>query len=90
MDGPGKLDQWRILTAARALDSTSWIVAAGQARPGGEEKAGEATGPTGIGHSCVLGPMGRREAEAGYEPEILTHDLDMEQVTKARESLPVL
>mgnify|MGYP002724287945 FL=1 len=90
MDGPGKLDQWRILTAARALDSTSWIVAAGQARPGGEEKAGEATGPTGIGHSCVVGPMGRREAEAGYEPEILTHDLDMEQVTKARESLPVL
>ncbi|MDO5511896.1 carbon-nitrogen hydrolase family protein [Corynebacterium sp.] len=90
MDGPGKLDQWRILTAARALDSTSWIAAAGQARPGGEAEAGESSGPTGIGHSCVVGPMGRREAEAGYGPEIIIHDLDMEQVEKAREALPVL
>ncbi|GAB3703896.1 carbon-nitrogen hydrolase family protein [Corynebacterium nasicanis] len=90
MDGPEKLYQWRTLTAARALDSTSWIVAAGQARPGGAEMAGQATGPTGIGHSCVVGPTGRREAEAGYEPEIIVYDLDLEQVAKARKSLPVL
>ena len=90
MDGPGKLDQWRILTAARGLDSTTWIVAAGQARPGGAEDGGEPSGPTGIGHSCVVGPTGRREAEAGYEPTVLIHDLDMEQVDKARKSLPVL
>ncbi|RSZ64657.1 carbon-nitrogen hydrolase family protein [Corynebacterium hylobatis] len=90
MDGPEKLYQWRTLTAARALDSTSWIVAAGQARPGGQEQAGQSSGPTGIGHSCVVGPTGRREAEAGYEPEIIVMDLDMDEVTKARKTLPVL
>lgn len=89
-DGPEKLYQWRTLTAARALDSTSWIVAAGQARPGGQELAGQSSGPTGIGHSCVVGPTGRREAEAGYEPEIMVCDLDPAEVDKARKSLPVL
>lgn len=90
MDGPEKLYQWRTLTAARALDSTTWIVAAGQARPGGREQAGQASGPTGIGHSCVVGPTGRREAEAGYEPEVIVMDLSMDEVAKARKTLPVL
>ena len=52
-DGPGKLDQWRTLVTARALDSTSFIIAADQARPGGETAAGHDDGPTGIGHSAV-------------------------------------
>ncbi len=89
-DGPGKLAQWRLLTAARALDSTSFLAAAGQARPGGDEEAGQASGPTGIGHSCVVDPVGRRLAEAGYTPEILIVDLDVEQVAKVRKALPVL
>ena len=32
--GPGKLEQWTLLARARALDCTSYIVAAGQADPG--------------------------------------------------------
>ncbi len=90
MDGPDKLEQWRLLTAARALDSTSYIVAAGQARPGGGAEAGNSSGPTGIGHSCVVGPTGRRLAEAGYDPEVIVMDLDLELVEKTRRSLPVL
>jgi deaminated glutathione amidase len=31
--GPGKIEQWQLLTRARALDSTSYVVAAGQADP---------------------------------------------------------
>ena len=89
-DGPGKLEQWRLLSAARALDSTSYILAAGQARPGGEAKAGEASGPTGIGHSVLVAPDGTRVAEAGYEPEILYGEVDADTVAKVRESLPVL
>ncbi len=89
-DGPGKLAQWRLLTAARALDSTSFLAASAQARPGGDEEAGKASGPTGIGHSCVVDPVGRRLAEAGYTPEILISDLDMEQIAKVRKVLPVL
>lgn len=89
-DGPDKVAQWRTLTAARALDSTSWIIAAGQARPGGNAKAGEASGPTGVGHSCVVDPAGRRVAEAGYTEETLLVDLDLELVDKVRKTLPVL
>ena len=37
---PGKLDQWRALTVARALDSTSYLVAAGMARPGAPDRYG--------------------------------------------------
>lgn len=89
-DGPGKLEQWRTLSAARALDSTSFVVAAGQARPGGTAKGGQPSGPTGIGHSVVLSPLGQRLAEAGYDEEILYADLDLAQVDKVRAALPVL
>ncbi len=49
-DGPGKLGQWRTLTSARALDTTSYLVAAGQSRPGSPDRYGVNDGPTGIGH----------------------------------------
>lgn len=89
-DGPDKLPQWRTLTAARALDCTSWIIAAGQARPGGEAAGGQPSGPTGIGHSCVVDPNGRRVAEAGYAEETLLLDIDLAEVDKVRKTLPVL
>lgn len=89
-DGPGKREQWRLLSATRALDSTSVIVAAAQARPGGLDKAGESSGPTGVGHSVIVSPTGKRLAEAGYEPEILLVDVDISEVADAREALPVL
>ena len=89
-DGPGKLEQWRLLSAARALDSTTYILAAGQARPGGEAKAGQASGPTGIGHSVLVAPDGTRLAEAGYEQETLYGEVDPDTVAKVRQSLPVL
>ncbi|MEX3514706.1 MULTISPECIES: carbon-nitrogen hydrolase family protein [unclassified Corynebacterium] len=89
-DGPGKLEQWRLLSAARALDSTSYLCAAGQARPGGNDEAGNPSGPTGIGHSVIVDPQGRRLAEAGYEEEIIYADIDADEVADMRRSLPVL
>ena len=89
-DGPGKLEQWRLLTAARALDSTSYIVAAGQSRPGGGAEAGNPSGPTGIGHSTIVDPNGVRMAEADYEDDILYADIDPNEVAKTRRALPVV
>ena len=89
-DGPGKLEQWRLLTAARALDSTSYIVAAGQSRPGGDAEAGTPSGPTGIGHSTIVDPNGVRVAEAGYEDDILYAEIDPNEVAKTRRTLPVV
>jgi deaminated glutathione amidase len=85
--GPGKLEQWTLLARARALDSTSYIVAAGQADPG-EPLASSA--PTGVGGSVVVSPFGKVVASAGAEPELVVTDLDLEQVTKARETIAVL
>jgi len=85
--GPGKLEQWTLLARARALDSTSYVVAAGQADPG-EPLASSA--PTGVGGSVVVSPFGVVVASAGGEPELLVADVDLEQVTKARETIAVL
>jgi predicted amidohydrolase len=53
--GPGKLEQWRLLARARALDTTSLVAAVGQAYPGDEIGA---VGPTGVGGSVVASPLG--------------------------------
>ena len=63
--GPGKLEQWTLLARARALDCTSYIVAAGQADPG-EPLASSA--PTGVGGSLVVSPFGDVVASAGADP----------------------
>jgi predicted amidohydrolase len=83
--GPGKVSQWELLVRARALDSTSWVVACGQADPGVPS-----TAPTGVGHSLVVGPDGSVLASAGADPELLVVDLDLELVAKTREKIPVL
>ena len=89
-DGEGKLEQWRTLTAARALDAGIFIAAAGQARPNWETEAGQESGPTGIGHSCVVDPQGRRIAEAGYAPELVLIDVNPNATTATRKALPLL
>lgn len=86
--GKGKLEQWRLLTRARALDSTSVIVAVGQALPLDERTA---AAPSGIGHSGVLAPDGTTIAELGEQATLAVYDVDLEeQVAKMRTSLPVL
>jgi deaminated glutathione amidase len=85
--GPAKLEQWTLLARARALDSTSYIVAAGQADPG-EPLASSA--PTGVGGSLVVSPFGQVVASAGADPQLLVTDLDLERVAAARESIAVL
>ncbi|MDU0478616.1 carbon-nitrogen hydrolase family protein [Staphylococcus chromogenes] len=84
-DGDDKLRQWRLLTNARGLDSTCFIVAVGQARPKSPDG-----GPTGIGHSALVSPLGERLAEAGYDEELLLVDVDFARVPDARRALPVV
>ncbi|MEO8815567.1 MAG: carbon-nitrogen hydrolase family protein [Mycobacterium sp.] len=84
--GPAKLRQWELLARARALDSTSYIVAVDQADT--DTPIGGA--PTGIGHSLVASPMGEVAAAAGASPQLLIVDLDLDAVARARETLAVL
>ncbi|MEB3051348.1 carbon-nitrogen hydrolase family protein [Mycolicibacter sp. MYC123] len=85
--GPGKLSQWELLARARALDSTSYVAAVGQADPGGADSTGA---PTGIGHSVVASPWGEVVAAAGAAPELVVCDLDLDAVAAARRTLAVL
>ncbi|SMC99467.1 carbon-nitrogen hydrolase family protein [Kibdelosporangium aridum] len=88
--GPGKREQWELLARARALDSTTWIVACGQADPEtvGQKPSGRA--PTGIGYSLAVSPLGEIRAQLGPEPALRIVDIDTSEVTEARKTVPVL
>lgn len=86
--GPGKLDQWTLLARARALDSTSYVAAAGQADPGSSLTNSGA--PTGVGGSLVASPLGEVVASAGADPQLLVADIDVEKVGAARDTIAVL
>ncbi|OSM42768.1 carbon-nitrogen hydrolase family protein [Nesterenkonia sp. PF2B19] len=88
--GPGKVDQWRLLARARALDSTQYVIACGQGLPAAAGVEAVEGAPTGVGHSMIVSPTGEVLAEAGEAPELLVADLDADVVAAAREKLPVL
>lgn len=88
--GPGKVEQWELLARARALDSTSFVVACGQAEPPADASGAHGPAPTGVGHSRVVSPLGVVVAELGAAPGRLVVDLDPTEVEAARASLPVL
>ena len=90
--GPGKLEQWTLLARARALDSMSYIAAAGQADPG-DALAGSGSGsgaPTGVGGSLVASPLGEVVAAAGAHPQLIIADIDVDKVAEARDNIAVL
>ena len=88
--GEGKAEQWDLLVRARALDSTTFVVACGQGDPEttGATRAGAA--PTGIGHSAVITPLGAAVASLGGKPELAVVDIDPSMVDDVRSDLPVL
>lgn len=84
-DGPGKAQQWDLLTAARAHDAQAWLVAAGQAwQPESARK------PLGVGRSVVVDPTGHAQARLGGSPGLLVHDLDLDLVGATRQQVPIL
>jgi predicted amidohydrolase len=88
--GDGKIDAWRLLNQARAIDSTTWVVACDQADA---STAGieEPTGPRfGVGHSLVVSPMGVVLQELDEKVGQLDVTVDVAAVEKARQVIPVL
>jgi predicted amidohydrolase len=85
--GDAKLHQWRTLVTARAMDSTSFVVAVDQSLPAASV---DGRTPTGIGHSLVVDPTGAVLLELGEADELAVVDLDLTSVAGTRERLPVL
>ena len=88
--GPGKVDQWRLLTRARALDATCFVLAAGQPDAAAAGVGAPTDAPTGIGHSVVVAPDGVVLAELDEGPDLVVLDLDLDAVARTRATLPVL
>jgi deaminated glutathione amidase len=86
--GPGKLEQWTLLARARALDSMSYVAAAGQANPGDALTGSGA--PNGVGGSLVASPLGEVVASAGDRPQLVVADIDVDRVAEARDNIAVL
>ncbi|PWH07944.1 hydrolase [Brachybacterium endophyticum] len=84
--GPGKSEQLRVLQRARALDSTSLLVAADQIAP----RDHEGKAPRGVGGTVAVSALGEVIAHARDGEQILRVDLDVGSVAEVRRTLPVL
>jgi predicted amidohydrolase len=76
--GPFKHEHWMTMCRARAIENTSYLVAAAQPPP------------TYCGHSLVLDPMGVEMASLGDGDGVATAEITSERLAWVRESLPVL
>ena len=74
---------WHILLKARAIETQTFIFAAGQA---GRHENGRET----YGHSLIISPWGEILADAGLEPGVVIADIDVEQIDQVRRRLPSL
>lgn len=76
--GPLKEHHWATLLAARALDTTCYIVAAGEC------------GNKNIGQSRIISPSGMTLAGADDTPQLIMAEADPAALQQFREKLPVL
>jgi predicted amidohydrolase len=88
--GPGKVDQWKLLARARAVDTTTYVLACGQGDPATQGVEPRGTAPTGVGHSAVVSPFGEVLGELDGAAGLLFADLDPAVVKEAQTRLPVL
>lgn len=85
--GPYKEDHWITLARARAIENTMWTVAVGKAP---ETKPPLSGGPTGIGRSLLIDPMGVVRADLGGFPGTAVEAIDDATTERVREILPAL
>lgn len=77
-----RLAHWRALLIARAIENQCFIVAC--------NAAGEAGDTVMAGHSMIIDPWGQIVVEAGETPQIITADIELDEVTVARGKITAL
>jgi omega-amidase len=76
-----RLDHWRQLLIARAIENQMYVVAC--------NRVGEGGGNTFCGHSMVVNPWGEVIAEGMQQEEIVFAELDLALVDEVRGRIPV-
>lgn len=74
---------WETLLRARAIETGSYVIAAGQTGHHGDNMDT-------YGHSMVISPWGDVAEECGAQPGVMIADLDLDVVREARQSIPSL
>lgn len=77
-----RVEHWRLLTRARAVENLSYLVAV--------NGVGEFAEASLIGRSAIVDPWGTTRASAGDEPDLLLADLEPDRVEAVREEFPAL
>lgn len=76
-----RVEHWRVLLQARAIENQCYIVACNAAGMTGDTEFG--------GHSMIVDPWGKIIAEAGENPMLLTADIELDVVDEVRKKIPV-
>lgn len=76
-----RLEHWRALLIARAIENQCFIVAT--------NACGETGDTVFAGHSMIVDPWGKVVVEAGETEQLITVDIDIDEVDVVREKIPV-
>lgn len=76
-----RVDHWRTLLIARAIENQCYIIACNTAGVSGETVFG--------GHSMIVDPWGKVVVEAGEDPQLITADIELDTIDDVREKIPV-
>lgn len=76
--GPRKVDHWRTLVRARAIENTVYVAAAAQPEP------------RYCGHSMIVGPLGDDLGEAEGEDRVVVAPVERQAIDEARATNPSL
>lgn len=85
--GAMKEEHWITLARARAIENTMWTLAAAKAL---ETSAPPSGGPTGIGRSLLVDPLGAIRSDLGPHPCVAVVDIDLDVTDQVRRVLPSL
>ena len=76
-----RIDHWRTLLQARAIENQCYMVATNCAGPSGDTTFG--------GHSMIVDPWGKIVVEVGENPTLVTAEIDIDYVDVMRNRIPV-
>lgn len=76
-----RLTHWRTLLRARAIENQMFVIAC--------NRVGQTPSDDFPGHSAVIDPWGEAIVEGGRDEELLTAEIDLEEVDRFRNKIPV-